>query len=640
MLAGQCSFSPEGCQKCRKLGVACVWPSEDNRKQSGSPFTRSLFLPDAHTDPQIARPSSKSLIKDLYQRINELESALEASRAVVGQDLQVHGIENDSSSVEWQNNRPEPAHASPVTNESPTNVIARLCSRRWQLNSDSEGQLKFFGPTSSLHLTESVSSSIFGSWGDISVHEAAWVVEDIDPETQDHLLDLYWTFQHTVLQVFHKETFLHSREMKQANYFSKALLYCIFACAARISPRPDVRSLALPTDGDLDDEQPYLISTATKYLEEELKRPGITTIQSLLLLSVVYCGLGRDTKGWLLTGDACRLAIDLGIHKTPPQLTPGTLSPADIHARQITFWGCVTFDRLWALYLGRPSCLKADDLFDQPMKMPENGTAWDAQMAFAWVTLLEIVGNICDALNSDRGNLDRLGEMDNQLQSWYSRLDMTIQQYHKDCPASVAVLHMQYCSAMILLHRSTANFGAGSSETDDQPGTSRRKCVQHAMDIAGFLRDYRQRYGDATTLSGVALHTIATAATTLVADLAERRSADVSFKMQCLKDCVRTLAEQERTYLVSRRVRKIIQLVIRLCHLESDFLSTKTQTPPSPISQSGSISADYQSGDCSATFSAEGDPFPDLDLSSYSPFGFDEFLPISSQFDIFHTFDS
>lgn len=124
-------------------------------------------------------------------------------------------------------------------------------------------------------------------------------------ELQDYLLDLYWNYQNTVLQVVHKEAFLNDMETGRTRYFSKLLLYCIFACAARIADRPDVRALALSTDDDLDEEQPYFVKKATDLMEHELKRPQITTIQSLQLLSVIDCARSNDTKGWLYTGKSC-----------------------------------------------------------------------------------------------------------------------------------------------------------------------------------------------------------------------------------------------------------------------------------------------------------------------------------------------
>ena len=138
--------------------------------------------------------------------------------------------------------------------------------------------MHFYGPTSSLHLTEPRSSSLL-QWGPSSgVCEQG--LHEVAPELQAYLLNLYWTYQHTVLQVLHKEAFLRDMESGRTRYFSKLLLYCIYACAARISDRPDIRALALPTDEDVEDEQPYFVKKATELLVQELKRPQITTIQS------------------------------------------------------------------------------------------------------------------------------------------------------------------------------------------------------------------------------------------------------------------------------------------------------------------------------------------------------------------------
>jgi hypothetical protein len=138
--------------------------------------------------------------------------------------------------------------------------------------------MHFYGPTSSLHLTEQRSSSLL-QWGPISGGSEQGS-QDVAPELQSYLLNLYWTYQHTVLQVVHKEAFLGDMQAGRNRYFSKLLLYCIYACAARISERPDIRALALPTDEDMDDEQPYFVKKATELLVIELKRPQITTIQS------------------------------------------------------------------------------------------------------------------------------------------------------------------------------------------------------------------------------------------------------------------------------------------------------------------------------------------------------------------------
>lgn len=182
-------------------------------------------------------------------------------------------------------------------------MLARLCGRQWQLNKDAAGELRFFGPTSSLHFSESISSSIL-NFADIDGAKSIshWRSR-IPPETQQQLLDWYWTYHHPVLQVVHKKSFIDGMATGRTQYFSELLLCCIFACGARISDRPEFRSLSLVANDTEEDEVPALVKIATALLEIEMKRPSVTTIQSLLLLSVIDCASSNDTRGWLYTGN-------------------------------------------------------------------------------------------------------------------------------------------------------------------------------------------------------------------------------------------------------------------------------------------------------------------------------------------------
>lgn len=265
-------------------------------------------------------------------------------------------VQTDPATPSWSSS----SSSGSIPSDEGDSLISRLCGRQWKLNSDEEGQFKFFGPTSSLHLTESVSSTLLGTGYRRSSSEDTIFDFPIDEQTHLHLLELYWNHQHTILQVFDREEFLEGMRTKSNKYFSKALLYAIYCCAARISDRLDIRAMVIPAQDDVEDDLPFLVATATALLERELQRPQITTIQALLLMSVIYCSLSKDTKGWLLTGksiihlvlrplrflgDACRLAIDLGLHKPGEMLASAKLSPRDIKARQITYWGCLVFDR-------------------------------------------------------------------------------------------------------------------------------------------------------------------------------------------------------------------------------------------------------------------------------------------------------
>jgi hypothetical protein len=232
----------------------------------------------------LCRPSSKSHIRQLCDRISLLEE--ENRRLRQGLTPSTDSTQNSGDSrlspeivAVKPDPDPERRHPQPKVLTGSASLIAQLCGgAQWQLNRDEGGQMHFYGPTSSLHLTEQRPASLL-QWGPVSGGSEQGL-EDVAPELKSYLLSLYWTYQHPVLQVVHKEAFLRDMETGQTRYFSKLLLYCIYACAARISERPDIRALALPTDEDVDDEQPYFVKKATELLVLELKRPQITTIQS------------------------------------------------------------------------------------------------------------------------------------------------------------------------------------------------------------------------------------------------------------------------------------------------------------------------------------------------------------------------
>jgi hypothetical protein len=100
--------------------------------------------------------------------------------------------------------------------------------------------------------------------------------------------------------------------------------------------------------------------------------------------------------------------------------------------------------------------------------------------------------------------------------------------------------------------------------------------VQSAMHMGDLLEGYSRQHGDASQMSGVGLHPISTAATVLIAEIVDRKkmsSTAVKYgsttqqHFRCLKRCIVTLSELEKTYLVAKRVRKLIRMLMRLCNL-------------------------------------------------------------------------
>ncbi len=182
---------------------------------------------------------------------------------------------------------------------------------------------------------------------------------------------------------------------------------------------------------------------------------------------------------------------------------------------------------------------------------------------------------------------------------------------------------MQYAAAVILIHRPLAQFGKELSLENASAEISRQTCIEHACLIAQYVQQYSACHGSVMTMSWISLHIVATAATSLIANIAERRlGIDVDHQLDCLRKCLVTLNELEKSHVVTRRVRKVIQSAIRLLNIDAALGSTNLEWRSSTIS--------------STPFS-----LPTATPSSNQSFPLINLLPSSnSQFDFLNSFES
>jgi hypothetical protein len=239
---------------------------------------------------------------------------------------------------------------STLSSNSLSDDLSRVISR---LDVNDVGEVHYFGPSSNLNLVSDVrrvrvppppprnagdrSSSFSSAAGTSDVDpellfESALTNESASPPLsiddtstaialEDHLLSLYWTWQHPFFLLFSRPLFLRDLQASRVaaaapgandgqkgrwsyrgprlNHFSPLLLNAILAHAAHLSDRPDVR--ADPSDprtaGD-----PYF-ARARRLLEAECENPSMTTVQALALMGSREAGCGRDTGlGWLYSG--------------------------------------------------------------------------------------------------------------------------------------------------------------------------------------------------------------------------------------------------------------------------------------------------------------------------------------------------
>lgn len=121
-------------------------------------------------------------------------------------------------------------------------------------------------------------------------------------------------------------------------YCSSLLVNAILALACHFSDRPEAR--ADPDDPTSTGE--HFFREAKRILAVEGEASSLTSVQALALMSLHEAGCGRDSSGWMYSGRAFRMGLDMDFNLPLARLD---LSPTEIEVRKITFWGCFTIDK-------------------------------------------------------------------------------------------------------------------------------------------------------------------------------------------------------------------------------------------------------------------------------------------------------
>lgn len=257
------------------------------------------------------------------------------------------------------------------TNPRPSwKYIQKLSGRLGHLSMTENG-LRYFGPISNLHLLSSIVWTRqpcidLESKGRKAIEDAC-IEYNYDPNTLDHLLNLYWTWHHPFLAVTDKTLFLRDMDLYEnkgvrnpsaVKFYSPLLLNAMLSLASLLDDS---------YNGHL-----YHIK-ARILLDIEIENPQITTVQAAALMGLYEMVCDRDTRGFIYSGIAMRMAVDLGYHLDQSVwIERGLLSREEVYMRSVTFWGCFVSERLVSFSLGRPSSLSiADVTLERPVDPDE-----------------------------------------------------------------------------------------------------------------------------------------------------------------------------------------------------------------------------------------------------------------------------
>jgi hypothetical protein len=176
-----------------------------------------------------------------------------------------------------------------------------------------------------------------------NVENHQWTTATDDMELVDHLLNVYFTWQHSFFQSFPEELFRDDYKAGRTKYCSEMLVNAICAAGCLLSDRPEAY-------GDPNDPQ----SAGSGFFDEGMKllnqvnHSSIPTTAAVFILSHVEGYRGRLGIMWGLVGRSTRMALDLDLHRRNEKTAFDQLNPrarVEEAGRLHTFWGCFISDQ-------------------------------------------------------------------------------------------------------------------------------------------------------------------------------------------------------------------------------------------------------------------------------------------------------
>ncbi|KZL83902.1 fungal specific transcription factor [Colletotrichum incanum] len=498
-------------------------------------------------------------------------------------------------------------------------LVNQLSDRLGSLRIGPNGQICYYGPTSNFSLVElptgsdtlSIDRTVRND-GQEHLNNMGYG-KPVPPDLEEHLISLYFAWQdpfsHVVDRALYEEAKYEWLEReKETQYYSEALRNAMCSLGAAFEARYHPSFVTFPKS-----LPEFFAARAKTLLEIELDSPSVSTVQAMVVLSSHEIGANRDSRGWLYSGMAMRLAFDLALHKDMTSyVTKGILTPAEAELRRAVFWGTYTMDQTLGFYRGRPFRISMDDITVQ--KPREN--ALERRVAqWAPYTSIHSRCNFSDALNDHPEDISLrkielceimapLGHTlygnskipRNILQAhtesivsrlffWKGSLPQSLQVDPEDTGKTylphVLLLHMQYYQNVIQAHRPWMSSSYIQPQPPQGPGYmhAQRMCIESATAIAKLIQLYERQYTlRRVSTQGVAI--IFSAAIILIfASMSRRRRKKTAQTATHLSACFRALEELSSSWECAKRARDFLIMLQRKWEFRSRRLSQSAQNP-------------------------------------------------------------
>ncbi|PWY73678.1 C6 transcription factor [Aspergillus heteromorphus CBS 117.55] len=345
-----------------------------------------------------------------------------------------------------------------------------------------------------------------------------WTTITNDDHLISHLISLYFTWDHPLLQVVDQDIFLNqmcSRD-KNSECCSSLLVNSMLAVASIYSDFPEV--FAIPDDETSRGQHFY--NEAERLWKAEEGQVSLVNIQAVALMSRFLKFQGKENLSWLMLRQAVQLGQDFGMFTSPRtrhrqwEVMPSRMQ----HLGAITAWGIFICNSQTSLQNGKVAELKPPRYKPYLVSGIDDHILWTpyprfnqvdyvkkpAHLRFVATKMIELTEIVIDvqALLFDKGLDMSIGELWMAAGGIYVRL--------KDCLGGlpdildsedekvpqVLCVYIGYHHTIVTLFRfflEHQQFGPASHPSEFEQ--AKQKQLQSAKEIVQYLRLYHESYG-------------------------------------------------------------------------------------------------------------------------------------------------
>ncbi|CAK7202820.1 hypothetical protein SEUCBS139899_005547 [Sporothrix eucalyptigena] len=316
-------------------------------------------------------PVSREYVASLESRIATLERFLAEVKAAPTDDQRRAMLEHISFQDHLRTAAAVPT-AGHLPSESDDDKALREAMTKASLQETAEGSRIYHGPTSIFSDSEVAAASkspYLGSSASLSTSTPQYVDEygSLHNPKISLCIGLFFFWQYSQFMFIDREAFVQEYDQDPVNgeFCSEPLVYAICAIGALMSPDPETRSMSTSFASSAQD---ILMS------KDMLRVPRVTSVQALLCCAFYEVGRGNLSKGWLFSGIAFRIGQDLGFQRDPAHwdIKSQLVAPYnfDNEFRRRIYWGSFLSDKIFSLFLGRPTFMHENDAdveFSEPL---------------------------------------------------------------------------------------------------------------------------------------------------------------------------------------------------------------------------------------------------------------------------------